>query len=215
MEDYQLVKKDLETKVADSLRSVGLTVTLGRTRREDWLVEAPADWPPQLPMAVEVKSSMPDRRPGDRKPRSGASPTLTHLRQLDDYVFELSGEKAIRLRSLTQDNNPLFTKQNIGPPGMGISFLTTKGALPYSPVTDTPHKGLLVFNGPADIPFHEREEDWLGRNVKTFAEERTFCILSLSTLMAWVHACGSNRERQKYFWNVMCRTFGQCPEPPA
>ena len=206
MDDYQLTNTELEDRVAELFSLAGFNVSAGRPNKEDLLFEPPDDWVPQIPMAVEVKSTIVEHK----------KRLLTeHLRQLDDRIFELSGEKEIRGRTLTQWKNPVLVEGHIGPPGLGVKFIETRGALPYSPVHPIPYKGILVFNGPTTTPFDKRLIDWLGDEQKQFAEARSFCVMSLKTLLDWVEACDSNGDLRETFWRVLHETFGRCPDPPT
>lgn len=185
MNDYRLTGIPLEERVADLFGQAGFNVSPGRPGKEDGLVQARADWIPQIAMVVEVKSTTTETKTG---------PTTDHLRQLDDYVFELSGEMEIRRRTLTRWKNPLLREQRIGTPEHGITYLDTAGAIPYSPVHPAAYKGVLVFNGPTTTPFDERPENWL---------------------RGWVDACEFDSDRAEFFGQVLHATFGLCPDPPT
>ena len=174
--------------------------------KEDLLLEAPTDCVPQNKIVVEVKSTIVKRK---------KSPATEDMRELDDWVFDLSGEKDIRSRSLTRWKNPVLIEQHIGTAAQGITFLETAGAIPYSPVHLSPVKGLLVFNGPTTTPFDKRDVDWLGYNEREFAGIRSFCVLSLESLLHWVDACDDNDNLNRVFWRTLHETSGLCPDPSA
>ena len=197
MEDFRLTKTPLEERVRELLEMCGFAVARGRHQREDWVVTTPADWPPNLPIAVEVKSMQPEEPRGERSVSAGASPTRTHLRQLDDYIFDLSGEKAHRKRGVTAWANPLIRDTVIG--GQVYSSTSTAGAVGYPVTPPKSHKGLLVFNGPADTPFMERPEQWLRKSAAEFARERSFCVIALEDLISWSDVCVQNEENQQRF----------------
>ena len=211
MEDFQLTRTALEKRVRELLEICGFVVERGRHQREDWIVTTPDDWLPNLPIAVEVKSMQPEKPPGERSPIAGVSPTRTHLRQLDDYVFDLSGEKAHRKRGVTAWANPLIRDTEIG--GRVYPDTSTVGAVGYRITPPNSHKGLLVFNGPADTPFKERPENWLRKSAAEFANERSFCVISLENLISWSEVCLENETGQQRFWGLLCWTCGECPTP--
>lgn len=211
MDDYQLTKSALEDRVCELLKTCGFTVARGRYMREDWIVTSSDDWEPNLTVAIEVKSMQPDKPRDQRGTTAGTSPTKTHLRQLDDYIFDLSGEKAHRRRGVTAWANPLISDTVIG--GRVYPNTCTAGAIGYPVIPPDSHKGLLVFNGPADTPFDERSKKWLRKSAAEFAEERSFCIISLENLIAWADRCDGNEQLQRTFWKMLCGVFGECRPP--
>ena len=209
MQDYELHGREfLEPRVCELFRQLGFKVTPDPrgNNKEDLLLEAPAEWTPQNRIVVEVKSTIVDHK---------KSPAIRDLRELDDWVFDVSGEKDIRGRSLTRWKNPLLIEQHIGTANQGHTYLTTAGAIPYSPVHLSPVKGLLMFNGPTTTPFDCRDENWLGHNEREFAEIRSFCVLSLQSLLKWIDAFDANADLNQFFWRTLHETSGLCPDPPT
>lgn len=205
MEDYQLKDTPLEKRVGELLRQVGIDVSHEpRGSKEDFILKPRADWLPQNTIVLEVKGKLSKTSPN----------TKEDLRQLDDRVFELSGEMTIRRRTLHAWNDPLHRVQNIGPPHLGISYVTNPGAIPRSQTHPAAVKGVLLFNGPTTTPFEEREVDWLGQDQMEFAVIRSFCVISLQTLISWVNACNENDELCGIFWRMLHETHGCMKNPP-
>ena len=144
----------------------------GRDGMEDLVVDPPNGFSPPKPLVVEVKSS--------RKPNISRD----DLRQLDDWVFELSGEEDAR-------------KHGIGVPGAIIT--QGLGAVGRHP---TPHKGVMVFNGPLTVPFDLRTGS-LGANEEEFARKRSFAIIPSATLLACAKAIDARRDRRSEIWSAI------------
>lgn len=205
MDDYKLTDKELQCRIGELFSTLDCKVVIEpRFVKDDLLIEPPTDWLPQIKIAVEAKG-----------PKSKERLTTRDLRQLDDWVFDLSGEKDIRRRSLIRWKNPLLREQDIGTPELGMTILETAGAVPYSPVHPSPVKGLLVFNGPTNKSFEDRSADWFPSNERKFAEIRSFCVLSLESLLRWVEACEYDDQLKQLFWLQLHETFGLCPDPPT
>jgi hypothetical protein len=205
MEDYQLKDTPLEKRVGELLRQVGMDVSCEpRGSKEDFILKPRADWLPQNTIVLEVKGKLSKTSPN----------TKEDLRQLDDRVFELSGEMTIRRRTLNAWNDPLHRVQNIGPPHLGISFVTNPGPIPRSQTHPNVVKGVLLFNGPTTMPFEERKSEWLGSDQLEFAEFRSFCVISLQTLIGWVDACTEDDELCGIFWRTLYETHG-CMKNPS
>ena len=86
--DERLRGQYLETRTAQLFRQMGFVVERGPRGAYDARIPPPTDSEPSRPCVVEVKSSS---RPG---------PTRRDLRQLDDWVFEMSGEQEARKHGL-------------------------------------------------------------------------------------------------------------------
>jgi hypothetical protein len=191
--DYTLRGKSLELRVGLVFEELGFDVSCPRRGMEDFVVRN-LHGESGLPVVVEVKSKEKD-----------ANPKLDDLRQLDDYVFELSGERAIRLAGLTRQ-----------PPKKGGTTIR-----PFAcwvddspPKHPTPHKGLFIFNGPWTQPFELRpKENWVGINAREFAEKRGFCLLSFQALLAWHAECLRKTDAKAEFWHQICTTVGVLKEP--
>ena len=203
MDDYQLTNSALDKRVATLFAKIGCTATVEpRGVKDDVYVEPPDSWKPQHPIAIETKGP----------PKTDHIRT-NDLRQLDDWVFSLSREKEIRRRTLTEWRNPLLRRREIGPTGKGNVIFETPGAIPYAPVHPRPVKGMLVFNGPTSVPFSERVAEWFPHNEQVFAEERSFCVISLERLLAWIAFCEESPSYEEQFWQLLHNTNGLCPAP--
>ncbi len=185
--DYQLGGRALEIRVRLILEGMRLIVRNGRnSTAEDWIVDVPSFALNSMPLVIEVKSG-----------RKGVGPTQENLRQLDDWVFELSGEDKIRKRGyIKQDPNRSYK---------------TKGAIQPLPTHPSPHKGVFLYNGPLDTVFEQRKTPMLSPNEKQFAEKRSFCVISLNCLLSWSAACKESSEILKDFWHRVQACTGELP----
>jgi hypothetical protein len=123
-------------------------------------------------------------------------PGLSELRQLDDWVFRLSGEEKAR-------------KDGLSSPSRIIT-----GGFGGGPVHHpSPHKGVFVFNGPLGKPFSDRDEKWLGPNELDFADSRNFCMLRFETLLNWSRLIEQGTVSLQEFWKLLHHTVGTMPEP--
>lgn len=178
--DHSLGGDALEYRVEQLFRALNLRVSKGRPGLEDFIVSADDE---STPLVVEIKSS------------KSPSPTRSDLRQLDDWVFELSGEEVARKHGLPA------TYSNI----LEAEIFEGWSSPRHHP---TPHKGMMVFNGSVKTPFEQRPRDWLGANEKEFAERRGFCVLSLECLISWAEACKENERISKEFCHKVQMTSG-------
>ena len=185
-DDFKLNEEVLEIRVQILFEYAGMDIINGRPGMEDFVIKPPENSELfYIPLVIEVKS------------RNKACPKLDHLRQLDDWVFDLSGEKHIRKRGLIQWKKPM---SKIG--GGAI------GAVQPRLIHPKRNKGVFVFNGPTNQPFNERSRDWLEDNQKQFVEDRGFCIISLESLISWAKACHGDNGRLNLFWKNIYETSG-------
>ena len=105
---------------------------------EDFVVKSPFDYEPSKPIVLEVKSSRKQHISRDQ------------LRQLDDWVFELSGEQEARKYGL-QGKGGIDTLAFVS-----HGMVTRESRPRYHP---TPHKGVFIFNGPVGTPFNKRNKN--------------------------------------------------------
>ncbi|MHC4072990.1 MAG: hypothetical protein ACYSUD_10950 [Planctomycetota bacterium] len=184
-EDTKLTSDALELRVKMLFEHAGMGVLDGRSGMEDLVIKPPENSGHYIPLVIEVKS------------RDKQSPLMDHLRQLDDYVFDLSGEKGVRKRGLSQWNKP---KSQIG--GMSI------GACQPPHIHPDRHKGVFVFNGPIGMPFENRSKTWLESNQKQFVEDRGFCLMSLEALITWAEVCHGDGDLLNQFWQKIYEANG-------
>lgn len=190
--EHALTSFGLECRVKQVFESMKFDVTPGRDGMEDLIVPVPDGFQPpsgrpHRPLVLEVKSS--------RK----LYISRDDLRQLDDWVFELSGEEKAR-------------KHGLGGGG-GIDYMAivshgmlTSGSRPaFHP---SPHKGVLVFNGPIGTPFSARTTRCLGPNEEEFAYRRDFCIIPFDTLLKYLEECQKDTSVNKEVWNQIQSTAG-------
>jgi len=125
--DYLLSGFGLECRVKDIFKKMGFEIIPGRDGMEDFVIKAPNGVTPTTPLVLEIKSS--------RKPHI----TRDELRQLDDLVFELSGEQQARKHGLGGGGGPDYLAL------ASWGLLSRQSKPVFHP---TPHKGVLIFNGP-------------------------------------------------------------------
>lgn len=182
--DENLTGPSLEIRVLLLLQSIGWAAARGRRGLEDLLVPPPLGAKTQRPLVIEVKS--------DRKPHIQRD----QLRQLDDWVFDLSQEERAR-------------KQGLGG-GLSTLALAFHGMAPLPPnFHPSPHKGVLIFNGPVGVPFSQRTQSPLSNDERAFAVKRNFCVLSLARLLEAVASVQGGAVPAVELWEHFQRTEGE------
>jgi hypothetical protein len=168
------------------MEQMGLTVREGRTMMEDLIVLVPQGAEPTYPLVVEVKSG------------KDPSPDKQALRELDDWVFDLSGEDLIR---------------KMQHPGDASVGLFTHGMFTWRPHHPSPHKGVFIYNGPTYVPFEQRSPNWLGYNEEAFAKKRGFCVMALCTLINFADRVKNGAVQLDALWKLIHDTEGVLPPP--
>ncbi len=161
---------------------LGFDVVKGRSSMEDFIIKPPSDTQINDPLVLEVKSS--------QKPHLSRD----NLRQLDDWVFDLSGEEKARKEGLGGGVDPLA--------------MVTQGLASRKKRHPTPHKGILIFNGPVGIDFSERSSICFDENDREFIEKRNFCIISLDVLVNYMKAFEKDEAIRLIFWESIHKTAG-------
>ena len=184
--DCHLTGEALEFRVRQILEKMGFEVEEGRPNLEDIVVKSD-DLEPNKPLVIEVKSS------------KSPSPKRENLRQLDDWVFDLSGEDMAR-------------KEGLGG-GFDFKAMAFGGMLSERHSHPTPHKGVMLFNGPVGLSFEERPTQWLGHNEEEFSIKRNFCIISFKCLLNWLDAYKKDETVKNVFWKLIHATAGVLPMP--
>jgi len=185
--DYTLSGFGLECRVKNLFKELNFEIQSGRDGFEDFIVKPPNGFEPSKPIVLEVKSS---RRPNISRDQ---------LRQLDDWVFELSGEQEARKHGLKGVGgiDPLAI--------VSSGMLTRKSKPQHHP---TPHKGVFVFNGPIGEPFEKRKSKCLSPNDEDFVDKRDFCVIPFDVLIDWLAKCKKDPEIKHGFWNKVHTTSG-------
>ena len=182
-EDHRLTNGALEIRVEQIFKLIGFDIREGRQKNlEDFIVYPSDEFKTLSPLAIEVKS--------------GKSSCIARddLRQLDDWVFELSGEEKIRkLR-------PSNFKPN--------TFYITAGLPPGPDTHPTPHKGVLIYNGPLGVQFNDRPQNCIHTNDIEYVEKRFFCILSLQTLTKVYDQFVKGELNKKQIWESIHNSSG-------
>ena len=181
-EDHRLSGIGLEIRTRLLLQDMGYTVRRRRKSMEDLVVDSDETLSPDKPICIEVKSS--------RKPQISRS----SLRQLDDWVFDLSGEELARKQGLGGGIDPLA--------------LITQGMRTRKKHHPSPHKGVMVFNGPVGVPFDQRDAQCVGANDLEFVEKRDFCIIPIDVLLAYAEQTRSGEGVQNQLWERIHLTAG-------
>lgn len=182
-EDYCLSNGALEVRVEQLFQIMGFQIRDGRKNNlEDFIVDPSEEFETQIPLVIEVKSN------------KNSCLSRVDLRQLDDWVFELSGEEEIRKRRSPKN------KQN--------TFYITAGLPPGPDVHPAPHKGVLIFNGPIGIPFADRPKNCIHPNNMEFVEKRFFCIFSFSDIVEISNQIFNSNLDKKQIWELIHKCSG-------
>jgi len=180
--DHELSGPALEFKVRNIFSRIGYVVEKGDVGHHDGIIKPPENFQPVKSVVLEIKSS------------KNLSPGRDDLRQLDDWVFELSGEEKAR-------------KEGLGGGGDIVAFATA-GMFTSRQYHPNPHKGAMVFNGPLGVVFNNRPSNWLGANECEFAKKRNFSIISFACLLSWYEACQKDKALSIKLWEAIHSTCG-------
>lgn len=180
--DKDLTGESLEIKVLLLFKAMGIAIKRGRNGFEDFVATPPTGATPNRPLVIEVKS--------DRK----STVQTEVLRQLDDWVFDLSQEEVARKEGL----------------GGGFDLLSqyTGGLLTDTYHHPSPHKGVLVLNAPLGNSFEQRALPSLSADQVTFIQKRNFCIFPIQELIAIEQAIRQGRETVPDVWKAIHKTCG-------
>lgn len=188
---HKLGGKELELYVWYIFDDMGLKVELKKCDESKWdgIVLHFGELEPQKPIVLEVKSG------------GGKSPKMDNLRQLDDWVFQLSGEEKARKNGLGGEAT--------------LTTIATGGRFVDKYYHPTPYKGVMVFNGQLGKCFEDRDGDWLEENQSEFVQARDFCIIPLECLICWSEQCKENSTTVGDFWSKIHSTSGILQPPNA
>ena len=172
----------LEIRVKLIFTEMGFAVRRGREAMEDWVVEPEEALSPNKPICVEVKS--------------GGKPQVSRgdLRQLDDWVFELSGEEVARKEGLGGGIDPLA--------------MITEGLRTRNQHHPSPHKGVLIFNGPIGTPFKDRIASCVGANELDYVDKRDFCVIPFHVLIQYSDRIKTGKVARLKLWQKIHDTAG-------
>lgn len=180
--DYRLTGFALECRTKEIFRNMKFDIHKGREGFEDFIITPNSQFNSQQPIVLEVKSS--------RKPNISRD----DLRQLDDWVFDLSGEETAR-------------KFGLGG-GMDATSMITRGLISSKKHHPSPHKGVMIFNGPVSISFSSRQSTCFGANEEEFVKKRNFCIIPFALLMDIFKQYKLNNSININFWEKIHKTSG-------
>lgn len=184
-DDYALQHAGLEIRVEKILRDMSFKVSPGRAMNlEDFIIEPRKHFSIQSPLVVEVKSGK-----GQYIPRD-------NLRQLDDWVFELSGEEKARKGDTFNDSFQ---------PGWSYGKSVI---MPKQYKHPTPHKGVMVYNGPVGTMFKDRNNNCINPNNSEFVDKRFFCIVPFHILLSCSEKLIANEIEPEELWEKIHKTSG-------
>lgn len=186
-DEHRLGGRALEIRVKQLFTEIGLDIRPGRPGHEDFILPPSDESSPNFPLVLEVKSS--------RKPQIGRD----ELRQLDDWVYDLSQEEIARTHGLGGTVDSLA--------------ILAGGMMTQMHRHPSPHKGVMIVNAPLGIPFGERLTSPVAENDRDFVEKRNFCILPLSVLIECTDAIMNSRFSIAEFWHLIHQTRGILESP--
>jgi hypothetical protein len=154
--DEQLSEKYLEFRVHMLFKEMGSNLILDQTGvNHDGIIQFNSG-KTEFKLVLEIKSH-----------KNGVAAT-EDLRELDDWVFQLSGEEKARKQKV-----PVGTYGWVmGQPHAGPGYFEHPD----------PHKGVFVLNHDCSQPFGERRPPF-GHNEIEFAKTRNFCLIDFQTLL--------------------------------
>ncbi len=185
--DEYLGGKALEIKVRHILKQMGFKITFDKNVDSDGIITPNDIFKIKKPIVIEIKSGKTN------------SPTRTELRQLDDYIFELSGEEKARKEGLGNSGLKYNPQHNL----YGQGFEKQKKL--FHP---TPHKGLMIFNNTAGTLFNDNFHFELGFNEREFSNKRDICVLSYKELLDYSKLVLDNKMMLEDFWKLIHETVG-------
>ena len=180
--DKDLTGESLEVRVFLLLQAMGINVVRGRQGMEDFVAHPPDGATPNRPLVIEVKS--------DRKP----TVQREDLRQLDDWVFDLSQEEIAR-------------KKGLGG-GLDTLAMVTNGLVSSTHHHPSPHKGVLIYNAPVGVPFDQRTSTSLSSDELAFVKKRNFCIVPINDLISIAKAIQQGQKDLLSTWKEIHETCG-------
>ena len=184
-DDYALQHAGIEIRVEKILMGMGFKMSPGRAKNlEDFIIEPHKHFSRQSPLVVEVKSGKDQYIHRD------------HLRQLDDWVFELSGEDKARKGDTLRGSSQVGWSH--GKP--------VRMPKPYK--HPTPHKGVMVYNGPVGVMFKDRNKNCINPNDSEFVNKRSFCIIPFHILVRCFEKLLTNEIKPEELWEKTHKTSG-------
>lgn len=185
--DEYLGGKALEIKVRHILKLIGLTISFDKNIDCDGIINHNDNFNIKKPIVLEIKSG------------KSNCPSRTQLRQLDDYIFELSGEEKARKEGLGGTGLKYDPLHNM----YGRNLVKQKKL--YHP---TPHKGLMIYNNTEGTFFKESFHFELEFNEKVFCAKRDICVLSYKEFLDISKLIMEDKMQIEDFWNLIHKTVG-------
>ena len=157
----------------------------GRAKNlEDFIIEPHKNFSIQSPLIVEVKSGKDQYTHRE------------HLRQLDDWVFELSDEDKARKGDTLNDSFQMCWFEG--------NVITT----PKQYKHPTPHKGVMVYNGPVGVMFKDKNKNCINPNDSEFVNKRFFCITPFNILVKCSEKFFAKEIELEELWEKIQKTSG-------
>jgi hypothetical protein len=181
-DDERLTGPALEIRTRQILQEMGLNIHQGRQGFEDFVVYPPTGASIDHPIVLEIKSS---RQPQIKR---------EDLRQLDDWVYDLSQEEQARKYGLGGGLDPMA--------------VLTHGMRTRKQHHPSPHKGVMIFNGPIGSPFALRVGSCLSQNDVEFVTKRNFCVIPLQHLIKYAELFQQSNFDSPRFWEKLHSTCG-------
>jgi len=186
-EDHRfIVSRALEIEVERILVGLDFKFTKNGDVDCDLIINAQDSFINKTPIVVEIKSG------------KSFSPSRHQLRQLDDWVFELSGEAKARKEGLGK-GGPVYDPQA----KIYGSNLIRQPKLHHP----TPHKGLMIYNNSEGIHF-TGVPFTLGYNELEFCKKRNFCVMSFSQFYEITTKIKNDEFSANSFWTKIHNTQG-------
>lgn len=185
--DEYLGGKALEIKVRHILKQIGFKITFEKNIDSDGIIRPNEGFKIKKPIVFEIKSG------------KSNYPNRTQLRQLDDYIFELSGEEKARKEGLGDASLKYDPIHNI----YGAGFAKQKKL--YHP---TPHKGLMIYNNTEGTFFKDNFLFEIGFNEKEFSRKRDICVLSYKEFLDFSKRVIDKNMQLEELWNLIHTTVG-------
>jgi hypothetical protein len=177
----------LEVRVRYIFNTIGLNVEFDKSIDSDGIIQPNESVEIKKPIVLEIKSS------------KSNGPTRTELRQLDDYIFEVSGEEIARKEGLGRGG--IYFDPLAGILGSGL----TKGKKYFHP---SPHKGLIIFNNTEGNHFKNSFTIDLGGNEIEFVKKRDICVLSFKDFLEITNQIKDKKMTLNQFWTLIHETTG-------
>jgi hypothetical protein len=111
-------------------------------------------------------------------------------------VFELSGEEKARKGDTLNDS--FQAGWSYGKPVL----------FPKQYKHPTPHKGVLIYNGPVSVTFNDRNANCISPNDGEFVSKRFLCIIPFHELVGYSKNVLEEKIKPEQLWEEIHKTSG-------